>query len=114
MKDSDWHGLHLGATIHLRGGNFYVRTLQILDTKARRIGEVWDRNGKRITQDSFVVYTDNMPWGIPPYTPRPGVLPVINDRVVYPGSPDWPEVTRYLFRGDRGEHNYSQEALDVI
>jgi len=116
MKESDWNNLHVGATIHLPDGNFYVSTVELLGTEKRPkgIGEVWDRQGKRLTKNSSVmesVWRHSDLW-TSNWTPCTFVLPVIGGRVLYPGHPDWPELTRYWFRGERGEHNYSQEELD--
>lgn len=118
MKESDWDNLHVGATIHLPGGNFYVSTVELLGTeeKPEGIGEVWDRNGKSLTKNSYVMgpVWSHSSWGINNWTPCTFALPVINGRVLYPGNPDWPEATRYWFKAERGEHNYSQETLDLV
>jgi len=113
MKKTDWDKLHVGATIHLPRGNFYVSTVELLGTEKRPkgIGEIWDRYGNRLTKDSkimaqlFSMRSNN-------WTPCPSALPVIDNAVVFPGNPKWPEATTCWFRGWRGDHSYSQEELD--
>lgn len=115
MKVSDWDNLHVGATIHLPDGNFYVSTVELLGTEERPkgIGQVWDRHSKRLTKYSVVM---SSVWSLVKrnYTPCPGTRSVIGNRVILPGNPDWPEATRYWFKAERGEHNYSQEILDSV
>jgi len=117
MNKQGWDMLHVGATIHLPVGNFYVSTVHTLGYETdlydsgfvqTGVGTVWDRQGFRLWFESTLVEHAT-------FTPCPGCLPLDSKGygVAYPGHPDWPQITQYLFKGERGNHTYTQEELDA-
>jgi hypothetical protein len=115
MNKQDWDKLHVGATIHLQKGNFYVSTVHTLGYETNSydsgfvqtgIGAVWDRQGFKLQFGATLVEDAT-------FSPNPWAHPVINGRVIFPGMDEWPEITQYLFKGERGNHEYTQEELNA-